>query len=151
MQRAEVTAPRAVFLANMKGIHQLIWPGIALTLLVAGCRGIQTAGEKTARRDLAQVGGQLQTNLPVLSTNATLSDAVLFAVRNHPQVVAAFADWAASVENIAVARSLPDPKLTFELYADDAVRSLMPGLMTDIPGPTKLRAKAAVASAESRA
>jgi outer membrane protein TolC len=53
------------------------------------------------------------------------------------------------VENITVARSLPDPKLTFELYADDAVRSLMPGLMADIPGPTKLRAKAAAASAAS--
>jgi outer membrane protein TolC len=138
-------------MAKMKQLHQLVWPGVALVLLLAGCRGIQTAGEKSARRDLAHVGGQLQTNLPVLSTNSTLRDAVLLAVRNHPQVFAAYADWAASVESITVARSLPDPQLTFELYADDAVRSLMPGLMTEFPGPTKLRARAAEASAESRA
>jgi outer membrane protein TolC len=135
----------------MKRIHQLIWSGIVVAALTTGCSGIQTAGEKSARRDLAQVGGQLQTNLPVLSTNATLRDAVWFAVRTHPQVLAAYADWAASVENITVARSLPDPRLTFELYADDAVRSLMPGLSADIPGPTKLRARAAAASAESAA
>ena len=124
---------------------------MAVALLAAGCSGIQTPGEKNARHDLAQVGGQFQTNLPVLSANATMRDAVIFAVRNHPQVVAAYADWAASVENITIARSLPDPKLTFELYADDAIRQLMPGFMADIPGPTKLRARADAASAESRA
>jgi outer membrane protein TolC len=135
----------------MTNIRKLVWSGFVVALLAAGCTGIQTAGEKSAREDVAQVGGQLQTNLPVLSTNATLRDAVLLAVRNHPQVVAAYSDWAASVENITVARSLPDPKLTFELYADDAVRSIMPGFMADIPGPTKLRARAEAASAESRA
>jgi len=135
----------------MKRICQLILPGFAAALLVTGCRGLPAAGEKSARRDLATVGGQLQTNLPVLSTNATLRDSVLFAVRNHPQVAAAYADWAASVENITVARSRPDPKLTFELYAADAVSSLMGGLMTDIPGPGKRAARAASASAESRA
>jgi outer membrane protein TolC len=75
---------------------------------------------------------------------------VLFAVRNHPQVAAAYADWAASVERITVERSRPDPKLTFEFFAADAVSSLMPGLMTDIPGPGKLAARGAAASAESR-
>src|SRR5215831_11732178 len=113
----------------MKRILQLFWPGIVLAVLAAGCRGIQTGDEKSARHDVAQVGGQLQTNLPVLSTNATLRDAVLLAVNNHPQVIAAYSDWAASVENITVARSLPDPKLTFEMYFDDAVRSIMPGFM----------------------
>jgi outer membrane protein TolC len=135
----------------MKIIHQLVWPVIVVALLATGCSGIQTAGEKAARHDVAQVGGQLQTNLPVLSTNTTLRNAVLLAVKNHPQVIAAYSDWAASVENITVARSLPDPKLTFEMYFDDAVRSIMPGFMADIPGPTKLRARADAASAESRA
>jgi len=135
----------------MKRIRQLILPGLAVGLLAAGCRGLPATGEKSARRDLAAVGGQLQTNLPVLSTNATLRDSVLFAVRNHPQVIAAYADWAASVENITFARSRPDPKLTFQLYAADVVSSLMAGLMTDIPGPGKRAARAAAASAESRA
>jgi outer membrane protein TolC len=135
----------------MKRIRQLILPALAVALVVTGCRGLTATGEKSARRDLAAVGGQLQTNSSTLFTNATLRDAVLFAVRNHPQVIAAYADWAASVENITIARSRPDPKLTFELYAADAVSSLMPGLMTDIPGPGKLAARAAAASAESRA
>ena len=134
----------------MKRIHQLILPGLAVVLVVTGCRGLTATGEKSARQDLAAVGGQLQTNAPVLITNATLRDAVNFALRNHPQVTAAYADWAASVETITVARSLPDPKFTFELYAADIVSSLMPGLMADIPGPGKLSARAAAASAESR-
>jgi len=135
----------------MNRTYQLLLFSIAATLIAVGCRGLPTAGEKTSRRDLAEIGGQLQTNLPVLATNATLRDAVQFAVKNHPQVIAAFADWAAAVENITVARSLPDPKLTFELYAGDALTSLMPGLTADLPGPGKLSARAAAASAESRA
>lgn len=135
----------------MKRIDPFILTGLAAILLVAGCRGLPATGEKAARQDVAAVGGQLQTNAPALSTNSTLRDCVLFAVRNHPQVIAAYADWAASVENITVARSLPDPKLTFELYAADIVSSLMPGLMAEIPGPGKLSARAVAASAESRA
>jgi outer membrane protein TolC len=134
----------------MKRICQLILPGLAAGLLATGCRGVPAAGEKSARQDLAAVGGQMQTNSPVLATNATLRDSVLFAVRHHPQVAAAYADWAAAAERITVERSRPDPKLTFEFYAADAVSSLMPGLMTDIPGPGKLAARGAAASAESR-
>jgi outer membrane protein TolC len=135
----------------MKRIHQLILPILAVVLVVTGCRGLTATGEKSARQDLAAVGGQLQTNAPALTANATLRDAVNFAVRNHPQVTAAYADWTASVETITIARSLPDPKLTFELYVGDILTSLMPGLMADIPGPGKLSARAAAASAESRA
>ena len=135
----------------MKRIRQLTLPGFAAILLVTGCRGLTATGEKSARRDLAAVGGQLQTNLPTLTTNATLREVVDFALRNNPQVTAAYADWSASVENITVARSLPDPKFTFELYAADIVSSLMPGLMADFPGPGKLSARAAAASADSGA
>jgi outer membrane protein TolC len=135
----------------MTRIHQLIWPGLAVLLLAVGCRGVPATGEKSARQDLATVGGLLQTNLTALATNATLREVVLFGVKNQPQVAAAYADWAASVENITIARSLPDPKLTFELYVGDILTSLMPGLMADIPGPGKLSARAAAASAESRA
>ena len=138
---------------RMKRILQLMMPGLALVAggLLAGCRGLPVAGEKAARQEVAEVGRQLPEQLPELATNATLADCVRFAVRNHPQVRAAYADWAASVENITVARSLPDPKLTFELYAADAVSSLMPGLSADLPGPGKLAARGAAASAESRA
>ncbi len=134
----------------MKRSVQLIFSGLAAGLLATGCRGIPAAGEKAARHDLAEVGGQLQTNLPALTTNATLPEAVYFAVQNNPQVVAAYADWAASVENITVARSLPDPKLTFQAYIQDSLTSLMPGLATDIPGYGKRAARAAATTADSR-
>ena len=135
----------------MKRIFQLAAAGLALGLLVTGCQGIQTAGEKSARQDLAVITRLLQTNNPALTTNATLPEVVLFAVKNHPQVVETYAAWAASVENITIARSLPDLKLTFELDINDAVQAIMPGFMADFPGPGKLRARAELASAEGRA
>jgi outer membrane protein TolC len=69
---------------------------------------------------------------------------------NHPQVEAAYFDWAASVENVTVARSLPDPQLTFQMDIADIVTSVMPGFLQQFPGPGKLRAQAMVASAESQ-
>jgi outer membrane protein TolC len=136
--------------ATLRRFGWLVPSVLAAGLLATGCRGLPAAGEKSARADLAAVGGQLATHRPALAPNATLADCVQFAIRNHPAVAAAYADWAGSVENLTVARSLPDPKLTFELYAADALTSLMPGLMADLPGPGKLNARAAVASAESR-
>jgi outer membrane protein, heavy metal efflux system len=89
--------------------------------------------------------------LPTLQTNASLSDFIHFAVLNQPQVEAAYYDWAASVQRITVERSLPDPRLTFETDIAGMVMSLMPGLMTDIPGPVELKWAANVATAESEA
>jgi outer membrane protein TolC len=70
---------------------------------------------------------------------------------NQPRVEAAYYDWAASVERITSARSLPDPQLTFQADIQDILTSLMPGLMLNFPGPGKLRAGANIASAESEA
>jgi outer membrane protein, heavy metal efflux system len=143
---------RAPFLSPpMKRITQLILSGLAAVLFATGCRGLATSGEKSARQDLAEVSRQWQTNLPALTANTTLHEAVYFAVQNNPQVIAAYADWSASVEGITVARSLPDPKLTFQAYIQDSLTSLMPGLSQDIPGYGKRDARAAVATAESRA
>ena len=63
-----------------------------------------------------------------------------YALLNSPQVQAAYFDWAASVENITVTRSYPDPQLTFQAYIQDIVTSLMPGFAWSIPGPGKLKA-----------
>ena len=140
----------------MKRIRHLLLPGIALALLAAGCRGIPTAGEKSARRDLAAVAERYpsQTHrqaLPLLTPDAGMSNFLAYALLNSPDVASAYNDWAASVERITVERSLPDPKLTFQAYIQDALTSLMPGLMQDLPGPGKLAVAARVATAESRA
>jgi cobalt-zinc-cadmium efflux system outer membrane protein len=136
--------PRATALSN-----------VALAaVLLGGCKGISTQGERRAQADLRNVSEVYRPQnqrpaLPTLQTNAGLSNFLAFAVLNQPQVEAAYFDWAASVEGITRERSLPDPRLTFQSDISDVVMSLMPGLMMDFPGPGKLKAAANVATAES--
>ena len=129
---------------------------LILLVLLAGCQGTPTQGEKEARRQVQAVAGSYRPNgrkpdLPVLTAQSSLSNYLAYALLNQPQVEAAYFDWLASVERITVERSLPDPQVTFQMDIQQVVTSLMPGLMMNFPGAGKLRAAAAVASAESRA
>ena len=122
---------------------------------LAGCRGMQTAGEKQARHDLGAVAGQYRPGngrppLPELTPDSGLSNFLAYALLNSPTVEATFYDWSASVENITVTRSLPDPQLTFQAYIQDTITSLMPGFAWSFPGPGKLAARAGVAAADSQ-
>ncbi|HEX7578148.1 MAG TPA: TolC family protein, partial [Verrucomicrobiae bacterium] len=122
-------------------------------LVLAGCRGIQTPGERQARQDFGAVAGQYRPAnrpaLPELTPDSSLSNYLAFALLNSPTVEAAYYDWAASVENITVARSLPDPQITFQADIMDIVSSVMPGFLQQFPGPGKLKARARVAVTES--
>jgi outer membrane protein TolC len=125
-------------------------------LFVAGCKGVPTRSEKEARRQMQEAGAHYRPNdhkpaLPVLTTNSSLGDYLTFALLNQPGVEAAYYDWAASVERITTARSLPDPQLTFQMDIQNVVTSIMPGLMANFPWLDKLRAGAGVASTESQA
>jgi len=133
-------------------------PLIALTLAglaLTGCKGMPTKGEKEARAQVQTVAanyrphGQKPT-LPVLTVDSGLSNYLAFAALNQPKVEAAFYDWAASIERITQARSLPDPQFTFQMDIQNIVTSVMPGLMGTIPWPDKLRVGAQVATTESR-
>ena len=129
---------------------------LILLVLLAGCKGTPTQGEKEARRQVQAVAGSYRPEgrkpeLPALTTNSSLGDFLTYALLNQPQVEAAYFDWLASVERITVARSLPDPQLTFQMDIQQVVTSLMPGLMMSFPGAGKLRAAGAVAAAESQA
>jgi cobalt-zinc-cadmium efflux system outer membrane protein len=122
--------------------------------VLTGCQGIPAPGEKQARRDLVTVTDKFRpTNqppaLPKLTPDSGLSNYLAFALFNHPQVAAAYYDWSASVENITVTRSRPDPQLTFQAYIEDSLTSLMPGFAWNFPGPGKLKARGRVASAGS--
>lgn len=133
------------------------WLGTSVGLLLlaavlAGCKGIPTQGERSARKDTRAVAhvfrpdGQRPT-LPELNTNSALGDFLRYAMLNQPQVEAAYFNWAAAVERITVERSLPDPQLTFESDISDVVMTVMPGFMQMFPGPGKLKAAANVATA----
>jgi outer membrane protein TolC len=140
---------------NIQASRVLAMPVLALVLL-AGCKGISTPGERGARRDLRRVGEAYRPQnqrpvLPVLQTDAGLGDFLRFAILNQPRVEAAYYDWLGSVERITVERSLPDPKLTFQAYIQNVLTSVMPGLMQEFPGPGKLKAAANAAGAESHA
>ncbi|HEX7618423.1 MAG TPA: TolC family protein [Verrucomicrobiae bacterium] len=133
----------------------LMFVGLFATggLVLAGCRGIQTPGERQARQDFGAVAGQYRPAnrpaLPELTPDSSLSNYLAFALLNSPTVEAAYYDWAASVENITVARSLPDPQITFQADIMDIVSSVMPGFLQQFPGPGKLKARARVAVTES--
>jgi len=125
-------------------------------LLLAGCKGVPTKSEQAARQQAETVAAQFRPSdhkpaLPVLRADAVLSNYLTYAMLNQPSVEAAYYDWTASIERITQARSFPDPQLTFQMDIQNVVTSIMPGLMGNIPWPDKLRAAAAVASAESQA
>jgi cobalt-zinc-cadmium efflux system outer membrane protein len=127
---------------------------LGVILLFAGCKGMTQPGERAARQQLATVSETYRPEfnkpaLPHLTTKSPFSDFLTYAELNRPEVAANYYDWAASVERITIERSRPDPKLTFEAYIAGMITSIMPGLMTDIPGPGKLSARARVATAES--
>src|SRR5436309_9786333 len=145
-------APREhAWLSRFTGIILVAW-----TLVLAGCHGVPTASEREARADAHALTAAYRPNgqrpsLPELKADSGLDVYLRFAMLNQPQVEAAYFDWLASIERITRERSLPDPRLTFEMYIQDIVTSVMPGLMMDFPGPGKLGARAQVATAESEA
>jgi len=95
--------------------------------------------------------GDAKPTLPSLAADSPLSDCLRFAMLNNPKVEAEYYAWAASVERITGARSLPDPRITFEADITSMLETVMPGLMIDLPGPGKLRAAGNVAAGEARA
>lgn len=129
---------------------------IIVGFLLAGCKGVPTKSERAARQQIQSVTATYRPNgqkpaLPLLTADSSLSNYVLYAMLNQPKVEAAYYDWAASVERITIARSWPDPQFTFQMDIQNAVTSVMPGLMGSIPWPSKLRVSAEIASAESQA
>jgi len=139
-------------------LKRILFPAAVAVVLtaMAGCTGISTPEEKSARQDLGAVTdtyrpGQHRPELPPLTPDVGLSNYLAYALLNSPTVEAAYGDWAASVERITVTRSLPDPQLTFQSDIANVVETVMPGFLQEFPGPGKLRAQARVASADSQA
>jgi outer membrane protein TolC len=129
---------------------------LAAGVLLSGCQGTVRPSERAARQNVAAVAGTYRPQgqrptLPTLTTNSSLGDFLQFAMLNQPAVEAAYYDWLGSVERITVERSRPDPRFSLELDIKNIVETVMPGLMTEFPGPGKLGARARVAAGESEA
>ena len=130
------------------------FPLILLGLL-GGCAGTATDAEQAARERMTEVGDQLRPAhdkpaLPVLQAESPLDTYLVYAVLNHPAVEAAYYEWRATVEDIAPARSLPNPQFTFEADISDTLMTLMPGLMVDFitPGKRAAMGREAVAGSD---
>jgi outer membrane protein TolC len=129
---------------------------LSLALLLAGCKGVPTKGEKEARSQAQSIAASYRPQgqkpvLPLLTASSSLSNYLAYALLNQPKVEAAYYDWSASIERITQARSFPDPQFTFQMDIQNIITSIMPGLMGTIPWPDKLRVGANIASAESQA
>ena len=128
---------------------------VAVVTLLAACSGAPIESERAARADVESVSSRYRPSdakpeLPELTAGTPLAEYLRFALLNSPRVEAAYYDWAAAVESITPARSLPDPRFSFSFDIADTVMGLMPGLMVDLPGPGKLRAAGDLMAAESR-
>lgn len=129
--------------------------GSALAFTLVGCSGVVAPGEQAAREQVRIVAGSMgdgahATDLPALTGDYSLADALRYALLNSPRVRAAYFDWVRTVERITVERSLPDPQFSFQADVSDMIASAMPGLMLELPGPKKLRLAGQMAVAEAQ-
>ncbi|MBI5154254.1 TolC family protein [Candidatus Poribacteria bacterium] len=145
-------------------------PGVAVILaagilvLLASCKGLPTKGELAEREHFAQFQSRFRPGenppaLPDIVTSPTLNNFLGYAVLRQPRVEAAYYEWAATIERITIERSFPDPVFTvgvdvqkgLEQDVANMVMALMGGVMVELPGPGKLRARADLATEESKA
>lgn len=137
---------------------------LLLSVLSSGCAGISTTGEKASRQQLSDYAefyqrGVNAPDLPLLTAKSPLEDFLRYAALRRPEVERAYSEWAASVERITIARSLPDPVFTagadlqdaFEKDLSNIIILLVGGLAIDLPGPGKLSARADLATTETQA
>ncbi|OGV41324.1 MAG: hypothetical protein A2X48_09240 [Lentisphaerae bacterium GWF2_49_21] len=142
--------------SNLKYWRCLMLMTVLVSISLSGCYGLTTKSERQARTDFEALSKQYRPDgnkaaLPVLDSNSTLATLITYAMLNQPRVEAAYYEYAASVEKITLERSLADPRFTFQMDITNVINTVMPGLMIDIPWPTKLSTKADIASAESQA
>lgn len=134
----------------------LMLMAVMISVYLPGCVGLTTKSERQARSDFATLYKLYRPDgnkaaLPTLDSNSTLATLLTYAMLNQPRVEAAYYEYAAAVEKITLERSLSDPRFTFQMDITNTINTIMPGLMIDVPWPTKLSTKADVASAESQA
>lgn len=130
---------------------------ILCVLALGGCGVLESSGERQAKAGSAAIGAQLRPAgakppLPELKRGSPFEDYLRYALLNSPEVEGAYYDWASAVQSIAVSRSLPDPRLTFQMDIQNGfIPSVMPGIQFDFPGPGKLAAAAEISTAASDA
>jgi len=89
---------------------------VGLAVLATGCapvqerQAVQVWQQESVRRDEGRV------SLPELGEKTTLDEYARYAVLNNPGLRAAFARWKATLDRVAPARTLSDPRFTYGYF-----------------------------------
>jgi outer membrane protein, heavy metal efflux system len=116
--RPEVSVAR--YARAIPAITAMLLAGCA-TPSVAPVPGAWPAGNSASPASSPMpAGGNLDAGLdaPGLPADATLDDYLGFAVRNSPELAAAYHRWRAAAERVTQARTLPDPQLGLSFVVD---------------------------------
>ncbi|MEW6027704.1 MAG: TolC family protein, partial [Planctomycetota bacterium] len=124
---------------------------IMLAGILLGCAGPAPIG----REALSVVEPKYRPSdkkppLPALKPDSSLSDFITYAVLNNPEAEVAFYDWKKTVEEITIAQSLPNPRLSFSAEIMSSVDKFLIGFMQDIPASGKLALEAEALSQEAQ-
>ena len=120
------------------------WLGVGFLWMMVSCAGTPVPGEAAARADVEATSRAYRPNddlppLPELISTSPPADFVRYACLRSPDVAARFYAWRAAVEEITVARSLPDPVLSFGADLGSMLSALTPALSATFPPSGRLR------------
>lgn len=113
---------------------------ITVFILLMVVTGIHTARAETVKVDY------LTDETPVFDPDGSIDDYIIYALKNNPDLKAAFYDWRSELEKAGEAAYLPDPVLSFGYFIESVETRLGPqryrlGFRQSIPWPGKLSAK----------
>ena len=125
---------------------------VIILSVLSGCAGPAPIGRESLTVVEAKYRpADKKPALPFLHPDSPQSDFITYAVLNNPEAETAFYDWKKAVEDIMVAQSLPNPKLTFSSEIMSSVEKFLVGFMQDIPASGKLALEAEAFSLEAQA
>jgi outer membrane protein TolC len=131
---------------------------MVLSTLAAGCSLFAPGETRQERERLARAGEPFAAPhetrpLPALAETATLADVLTYAFHSNAELEMAYFEWAAALERVPQAVSLPDPLLSYEyLFSAEKMRGwdrTTLGAAQMIPYPGKLTTAGRIALADS--
>ena len=119
------------------------WSLLALLLALSACQGTPTPEESSARKSIQAAESDFRPNgAPPprieLTPQSPPEDYIRYAIYRNPKVEERFHLWSQAVEQITLARSLPDPSLTFSSEIGRMIESFGPGFTQTFPSRDRL-------------
>lgn len=110
----------------MKRLHVTVFICITgILVILSGCSTIRKNEATQSYRELVNTPldynerSNTRAKAPELKDNSTLSDFLVYAALNNPELEAAFNRWKASLEKIPQVQTLPDPRFTYSYFIEE--------------------------------